>query len=823
MTAFRRMLSVVICLLGILTSSLWATDYYVDATAGDDSAAGTSEGAAWRTIAKINASTFSPGDTIRFKCGEVWREEMTVPSSGSAGSPITFTKYGTGANPIVKKTSLYNGWWESSIFINGGFEMLDSGTVDDETDDDFTNWTESAGTGGYIRAVSDTPSHGTVVKMHRASAETYLRYTLTLSPNKDYYMDLSGKLVSGSSGLRVRILDANNNLYLQDDTTWGAAYNELEAFSMTSSSWATKAVQFHANANTTHLRVDMMVANDNTTVCIDNLYIAQGATRPAARIWTQYYGTVAPFSIIDGGQRIPKDRDTTYPPVDLKAGYWSLLSGYMYYRKDSGVPVAMEVGARSRGIVIDSKNYITVDGIDVFGGSAVSAGKLIDIDGTAAHIIIKNLEISCNDAIGIRSGPATSDVTYDNLHVHDNANTGAYINSTTGLVTNCRVHDNGRVIGDAGDRGGIGSYQGGGITFSYNEVYRNGQDDANCDMEISVVQPTAAVTIVGNYVHESISGGIQVAEGGSGSVISYNIVDGFGETTYDGDGISPGKFSGIRVGTPAIMITGVKIYNNIITGGAQAVSTTHAGIMMRYTGGACEIKNNLFLNNTSKDVHIYADVVTTSFDFSNNLYYKSDFTGNWFWKSNLWLCDTLTEWVAVSGETGALDSDPMVVDEANNDFRLSAGSPAINAGVDVGLTRDYDGCDVPLGGAPDIGAFEFGLRGDFDFDGDVDADDIDLLLAEVNAGTNDTDFDLAGDPLLVNQADLDEHIQVILATEYGDANLDHKVDLHDLSLVASRWETINPGGWADGNFNGDSWVGLDDLSILASNWGWVAP
>jgi hypothetical protein len=37
---------------------------------------------------------------------------------------------------------------------------------------------------------------------------------------------------------------------------------------------------------------------------------------------------------------------------------------------------------------------------------------------------------------------------------------------------------------------------------------------------------------------------------------------------------------------------------------------------------------------------------------------------------------------------------------------LLAGSPAINAGVDVGLTRDYDG--HYLIGNPDIGAYEYG-------------------------------------------------------------------------------------------------------------------
>jgi hypothetical protein len=43
-----------------------------------------------------------------------------------------------------------------------------------------------------------------------------------------------------------------------------------------------------------------------------------------------------------------------------------------------------------------------------------------------------------------------------------------------------------------------------------------------------------------------------------------------------------------------------------------------------------------------------------------------------------------------------------------SDYHLKAGSPAINAGVSVGLVSDYSGGTVPKGSAPDIGAYEFG-------------------------------------------------------------------------------------------------------------------
>jgi parallel beta-helix repeat protein len=80
---------------------VWGATYYVDATGGNDSNAGTAINSAWKTISKVNSFSFSPGDSILFKCGETWREQLTVPSSGSTGNPITFGAYGSGANPII--------------------------------------------------------------------------------------------------------------------------------------------------------------------------------------------------------------------------------------------------------------------------------------------------------------------------------------------------------------------------------------------------------------------------------------------------------------------------------------------------------------------------------------------------------------------------------------------------------------------------------------------------------------------------------------------------------------------------------------------------
>ena len=94
--AFLLASSLAACLAG-------ATEYFVDSAAGDDAAAGTSVGAAWKSLDKVNAAELKPGDVVRFKRGGLWRGQL-VPHSGTPGAPVTYTSYGTGAKPILQQS-----------------------------------------------------------------------------------------------------------------------------------------------------------------------------------------------------------------------------------------------------------------------------------------------------------------------------------------------------------------------------------------------------------------------------------------------------------------------------------------------------------------------------------------------------------------------------------------------------------------------------------------------------------------------------------------------------------------------------------------------
>ncbi|MEE9212763.1 MAG: PEP-CTERM sorting domain-containing protein, partial [Phycisphaeraceae bacterium] len=108
------------------------------------------------------------------------------------------------------------------------------------------------------------------------------------------------------------------------------------------------------------------------------------------------------------------------------------------------------------------------------------------------------------------------------------------------------------------------------------------------------------------------------------------------------------------------------------------------------------------------------------------------------------------------------------------------------------------------------------LLGDFNDDGLVNAADIDLLFAEVAAGTHDPFFELTSDAF-VDQADVDELVLNILGSLFGDANLDLAVSFADFTALQNNFGLA--GGWANANFNGDALITFSDFSILQNNFG----
>ncbi|WP_407653163.1 right-handed parallel beta-helix repeat-containing protein [Azospirillum isscasi] len=79
--------------------------YYVDATNGNDGNSGHDPSQAWKSLDKVNSTTFAAGSQILFERGETWHDSLLASTSGTSDKPVIYGAYGTGANPVIEAAS----------------------------------------------------------------------------------------------------------------------------------------------------------------------------------------------------------------------------------------------------------------------------------------------------------------------------------------------------------------------------------------------------------------------------------------------------------------------------------------------------------------------------------------------------------------------------------------------------------------------------------------------------------------------------------------------------------------------------------------------
>lgn len=124
-------------LLTLMGGAAMATNYYIDSQTGKDGNAGTSPAKAWRSLEKVSATTFAPGDSILFRRGSVWAAYDAVRPQGSGvkGRPIVISAYGEGARPLIAGQG----------FVGGGVISLKNQSHWVISNLELTNWADEAG------------------------------------------------------------------------------------------------------------------------------------------------------------------------------------------------------------------------------------------------------------------------------------------------------------------------------------------------------------------------------------------------------------------------------------------------------------------------------------------------------------------------------------------------------------------------------------------------------------------------------------------------------------------------------------------------------
>ena len=216
----------------LLCSQAWATTYYVSncvgtdsGTVGDDGNNGTATGTPWLTISKVNAATFAAGDSILFHKGCTWREQLTVPLSGSSGSVVTIGAYGTGDVPIINGSDVVTSWTQSYVQETGGVFATgaENNAVTDWTGitaagaNTYTATTASKanGTYGYEAAFDGSSINNFAYKTWGGSGEIWVRFYLKLSSNfalnGNYQYNNIFTLREGATNLGYIALQANGS------------------------------------------------------------------------------------------------------------------------------------------------------------------------------------------------------------------------------------------------------------------------------------------------------------------------------------------------------------------------------------------------------------------------------------------------------------------------------------------------------------------------------------------------------------------------------------------------------------------------------------
>src|SRR5436190_5472082 len=228
---------------------------------------------------------------------------------------------------------------------------------------------------------------------------------------------------------------------------------------------------------------------------------------------------------------------------------------------------------------------------------------------------------------------------------------------------------------------------------------------------------THDIEIVGNNIHdvgrycESSGIGLSAIDAYSSNLlIDGNWVHDIGRLGAGENGCQPGNdyWMNHDHGVYNGQGTNVIIRNNVF------YNITRVWAIQRYGSSVDQlyIVNNTFaFPNPNRDGQIILAATTTNLYIQNNIFYQpGQNVGISGTSSGAHIDHNLSTGTVGGGGIGSNieNTDPQFVNPTALDFRLQAGSPAIDAGVTLAnVSSDFLGVSRPQGAAYDIGAFEF--------------------------------------------------------------------------------------------------------------------
>jgi len=368
---------------------------------------------------------------------------------------------------------------------------------------------------------------------------------------------------------------------------------------------------------------------------------------------------------------------------------WSSNRIYIYSPTDPNLRYSgVEVSQRVYGINLNQKQYLTFNNLEIAYTGSYGIGESAETNLTGLTItncLIHHIGIKASLAgYGIEQHHSNSFI--QNNIIHDsgrrNISLDLYGNSA-------QVHD---------------------ILIENNTIY-NGFHTAGVDMNSQGASTLNNVIIRRNYFYNELTANIDNVEY-YGSSFIYCANDGGGSVNniYIYYNIFKNATAAAMAFGGAGGTDGAFVWNNTFYGVSPYITATYNSIILIQAGSNVQLRNNIFyndvqiaLNPTFSLINIVSDagVVTTDY----NVYYNTQATRNIAWYGTSYSVSQWSAYKSASGQDGHsyVSQNPLFI--SSSDYHLQVGSVAINHGINLGLTIDYDG--NPIVGIPDIGCMEF--------------------------------------------------------------------------------------------------------------------
>jgi autotransporter-associated beta strand protein len=325
-----------------------------------------------------------------------------------------------------------------------------------------------------------------------------------------------------------------------------------------------------------------------------------------------------------------------------------------------------------------------------------------------------------------------------------------------------------------------------------------------------------------------LTGPDTVSTGAVAQIINTSTVAGTSTLTYAGSNTNPSTFNGkindsgpsggitaLTVASGSLTLTGTNTYlgQTTINTGATLVTSSTAGTA--FPAGNSAVNNGSFIVSDTVSASGITGSGTTTVNALGSL---TSVTLNQGGLVNNGSVTTLGNSVVgpMSG-TGTLNIEGGTLQLAAGSNINSVGSLSISAGEALDISNNT--LIINYGSGPDpiasIAAMIQAGYANHTWLGTAAVPNILSSNAQTNSGSYGIGYSDYADP--GNPAGLSSGQIEITYTLLGDANLDHKVNGSDFTLMAANFNDSVTDGWDKGDFNYDNAVNGSDFVLLAGN------